>query len=265
MDDLRRRGAGTARPRGGARVHPAVRARSRPPRRRAGPVHLRRRRARPPRRFPRQPERVRRVGQRGARRRLDHPPPSPHDAHGRARRRRRARRDVLHRDVPTPRRRRSSTSRAAATSTGSSAAGEGWRIVAREAVIEWACAADGRRVALQLRNERRRRLGPLGPLLPAPARDRRMSKLFVFARRRADLEPQAFWAGWEAALRELAAAPGVGRALVNRSIPDAQVPGLARLAVRRRRRAVVRGRRRGSRRPRATARGGSGSTRRSPG
>ena len=54
-----------------------------------------------------------------------------------------------------------------------------------------------------------------------------MSKLFVFAQRHAELEPQAFWAGWEAELRELAGASGVRRAVINRSIPDAQVPGLA--------------------------------------
>jgi hypothetical protein len=53
-----------------------------------------------------------------------------------------------------------------------------------------------------------------------------MSKLFAFVVRRAELEPEAFWVGWDAELRELTETSAVRRCVVNRSIPDARVPGL---------------------------------------
>ena len=54
-----------------------------------------------------------------------------------------------------------------------------------------------------------------------------MIKLFAFVERRAKLEPEPFWSSWDAELRGLAEASGVRRCVVNRTLPDARVPGLA--------------------------------------
>jgi hypothetical protein len=51
-----------------------------------------------------------------------------------------------------------------------------------------------------------------------------VNKLFVFAHRRPELEPAAFWAAWEEQLAGPLA--GAQRAVANRAIPGAHVPGL---------------------------------------
>src|SRR5581483_177481 len=140
-----------------------------------------------------------------------------------ARRRRRPRRDLLHRDVPAARRavrrhRRRPLHRpprAARRRLADRRARGGDRVGVRRR---------GRRLPLQLRDERRRLLGPLGPLLPAAARgDRRVSKLFAFVARPPGVAAHEFWARWE---RRLAAIEAERR-VVNEAIAGASVPGLA--------------------------------------